>query len=316
MSYSNKKLQIFILCRNRPEYAQEAVRSFKCQLTKDVELIISDNSTSDDVKNVLNDISTRMNYIRRTPALSAEEHFKAVVSEATADHFILFHDDDRALPAYVEAVLAAIVRFPDAPAIGFNGVKINHRGMRINNSQPLITSGFCGGVKALSAIDLISSYFLPDSFGIAPFPAYVYNRKHINQHMFSHEKGGKYTDVSILLELASKKNIVWVDKLGIEYRQHVYNDSADESIHHRLLLRRYLLKSGWLSLGSKEENFLRFRSWFFWWLQNKKKYNIFNPFQSWRNRVVAFYLLRCIVYYFFASRKIRAWAFRKLGGSS
>jgi hypothetical protein len=90
--------------------------------------------------------------------------------------------------------------------------------------------------------DLARRYFSRAQNGIAPFPGYVYRRSIVGDVRLPLE-GGKYSDVSWLLELAKKAPMVWVAEPLMTYRMHGGNDGGIESPRDRLRLLSFLKRN-------------------------------------------------------------------------
>lgn len=230
-----ESLTIYILCHNRPDDARQAILSILRQTDEGFTLVVSDNSSNDEVEHLVKNEFPDINYVRRSPMLKPHEHFRRCIVEAKDDYFCLFHDDDVMSPDFVSEMKKHMHAFPDAIAIGCNaniesfGKLESHPSFRSFRKFELITS----------PRQLAMRYFSRSQSGIAPFPGYVYNRKIVENQKLPHE-GGKYADVTWLLNLAKKGGIIWVNKPLMTYRLHASNDGNTESRRDRLSFLGYL----------------------------------------------------------------------------
>jgi glycosyltransferase involved in cell wall biosynthesis len=223
-------LQLYILCYNRAELARQAIQSALAQTDKRFQLVISDNSTDGKTKAMVEAEFPQVEYRFREPHLKALDHFNLCIDEASASHVCLFHDDDLLAPRYVERVLAAMARHPQAAAIGVNAwIAEEGRPQRLSFS----TNGAEHLVR--DAGQLAAHYFSRYQIGIAPFPGYVYTRSRIEGLRFDPAEG-KYSDVSWLLRVVERGPMVWIVQPLMTYRLHATNDSRSESIADRLRL--------------------------------------------------------------------------------
>jgi len=314
MSYSKKKLQIFILCRNRPEYAQEAINSFNCQLQKDVELIISDNSTNSEVRDLVSSKFPEISYIRRLPPLSSENHFKKIIEESSGDYLVMFHDDDRVLSGYIGTLLRTIDQAHDVSAIAPNGNIIDKSGDPVKFSRPMVSCGFFDGIRMITATNLVDAYFSPRSCGIAPFAGYAYNKKYLSKHLVQSSDGGKHADVSLLIKLSETRPILWLESVLVQSRRHGENDSSQENIHDRISLKKYLMKRGLLVRRTNVFDFFRFQYWFFWWLQNEGMKSLLFYDIGWRRTVIRNFIVARSIGYFIQYKKLRSAFLHRLVG--
>jgi glycosyltransferase involved in cell wall biosynthesis len=226
-------LQLYILCYNRAELARQAIQSALAQTDQRFRLVISDNSTDGKTKAMVAAEFPRLEYRLREPHLKALDHFNLCLAEADASHVCLFHDDDLLAPGYVERVLGAIVRHPQAAAIGVNAwIAEEGRPQRLSFS----TNGAEHLVR--DAGQLAAHYFSRYQIGIAPFPGYVYARASVRGLRFDPAEG-KYSDVSWLLRVVERGAMVWIVEPLMTYRLHATNDSRHESIGDRLRLLAY-----------------------------------------------------------------------------
>jgi len=238
-------LTIYILCHNRSDYARQAIQSVMDQTFQNFKLIVSDNSSNDDVMHMVKDEFPEIIYIRRMPMLEVMEHFNRCIEETNTDYFCLFHDDDVMNPNYVDSMMKYAHEFPGAIALGCNAYvekfgKLESRtSFRYFRKYELINT----------PLELARRYFSRAQSGIAPFPGYIYNRRLlINQRLPLN--GGKYADVTWLLCLAMKAPIVWVNLPLINYRMHESNDGNIESLRDRLKFLGFLKQnSGFFSGG-------------------------------------------------------------------
>jgi glycosyltransferase involved in cell wall biosynthesis len=228
-------LTIYILCHDRPDFARQAITSVVRQSCHSFTLTVSDNSSNDDVEIMVKGEFPGINYIRRTPMLKPLEHFNCCIDEAQTDYFCLFHDDDVMSPDFVETMRKCLRIYPMAIACGCNA-KIESFG-KIEKGTSF---------RALRNYELITNprnlarrYFSCAQSGIAPFPGYIYNRELVGDQRLS-VAGGKYADVTWLLNLAGKGSIVWLTMPLMTYRIHESSDGGCESLRDRLRFFGYL----------------------------------------------------------------------------
>ncbi len=228
-------LTIFILCHNRPEDARQAILSVIKQTDQAFTLIVSDNSSNDDVENMVKSAFPEINYVRRVPMVPVMEHFNLCIEDAQSDYFCMFHDDDLMSPDFVSAIKEGIRDYPSAVAFGCNA-----------NIETFGKLAIRPSFRSFRSLELIATprvlamrYFSRAQSGIAPFPGYVYNRRQIAGRRLPVD-GGKYADVTWLLSIVSMGPIIWINKPLMTYRMHASNDGNVESMRDRLRFLRYL----------------------------------------------------------------------------
>jgi hypothetical protein len=89
--------------------------------------------------------------------------------------------------------------------------------------------------------NLALRYFSPNQSGIAPNPSYIYSRSLVGDQFFLVD-GGKYADVTLLLDILQKGKILWLNKALMTYRIHGGNLGSAESAPDRLRFLGYLKK--------------------------------------------------------------------------
>jgi len=233
------KLTIFIQCYNRPVYAKLAIESVLRQTNRAFRLIISDNSTNDELFRLVQTQFPGVEYRRRQPSLPALDHFNQSISEADTEFFCLFHDDDLMEPEYVDAMLNTIELHPLAVAYACNAVTIDEDVVRKG-------SFFESGGKHVIVENpraLAGRYVSRYPNGFAPFPAYIYRSSVVKEIPLDQQSGGKYSDVTWLLEISKRGPIVWNSRKLIRYRMHAANDSNLESLRDRLKLLGFLKRN-------------------------------------------------------------------------
>lgn len=238
-------LQIFILCHNRPDDAQKAIASVLAQRDRNFSLTVSDNSSTDEVGAMVRRAFPTVNYLRRLPPLSAMEHFNRCIDETSADYFCLFHDDDLMDPDFVGVMKRAAINHPHAVALGCNAV------LEVMGSRQATPSFLARhAVEVMhTAQNLAARYFSRSQSGIAPFPGYIYQRQRVGAQRFLTD-GGKYADVTWLIELARHATMVWITQPLMTYRMHAGNDGNTESRRDRLRFLAYLKRQrSWLGDG-------------------------------------------------------------------
>lgn len=225
-----------MLTYNRPKQALEAIESILAQTDKKFQLVVSDNSSSDELRNHIGS-HIGFEYIKRGQVLSAIDHGNQCLSEIKTEFFTLFHDDDLMLPNFVRDFWRAQSLFPEAVAFGANA-SVERFGIGAGLSFKTARSY----VGPISPNELLRRYFSHHQLGIAPLPSYVYKTSALNDLYFD-VSGGKYSDVQWLSQWCAKGPIMWIAEPMMVYRLHDSNDGNFESRHDRLRFLAYLKSS-------------------------------------------------------------------------
>lgn len=229
---------IFVLCHNRPDFTRQTLRSILGQTDADFELVVSDNSSSDEVGSMMHAEFPQVVYRRRLPMLKQLEHFNRCIDEARTDYFCLFHDDDLMHPDFVQRMKAELDSHPEAIACGCNALSES-----FGKIEPRTSFRSLGKLESIgSPRDLARRYFSRAQSGIAPFPGYVYRRRAVGEVRLPLD-GGKYADVTWLLSLAMKGPMVWIAAPLMTYRMHGGNDGSVESPRDRLRFMAFMKRN-------------------------------------------------------------------------
>jgi hypothetical protein len=230
-------LTIFILFRTRPDFARLSIQSVIEQSVQHFSLIVSDHSTNNEVEMMMKQYFPDISYVQRSPTLKHLEHFNSCINEVTTDYYCLFHDDDVMHPNFVECMLKFIEGHAGAAAYASNAYvetkgKIEPRLSFLSKNNYEVV----GGPRNLAL-----RYFSPNQSGIAPNPSYIYSRSLVGDQFFLVD-GGKYADVTLLLDILQKEKILWLNKALMTYRIHGGNLGSAESAPDRLRFLGYLKK--------------------------------------------------------------------------
>lgn len=235
-------IEIILLCRNRPEYANEALTSLCNVDYTHLKITISDNSTSPLFinRNFSEEFPhVEINYLYRGPNLSGVNHMTLAARESECDFFCLFHDDDIALPNFISDRVHYF-NDPAVIAVGTNAYEMKGN-LRKKN---LLLKRRRKITRINTSIKLLNEYYSIDKGAVAPFPGYIYRKKSVI-HMIQllESPAGKYSDSVFLAELANHGELVWPPKPTMYYRKHLSNDSNFESLKDRLGLLSLLKKN-------------------------------------------------------------------------
>jgi glycosyltransferase involved in cell wall biosynthesis len=116
---SEPKISICIPVYQKPEYVIRAIQSIAKQDHKNVEIILSDDSPSSDLKLAIQPYISELDikYYHNQPALKSPMNWNNALDKATGDFYMLLHQDDwlesdKALSIFLKA-------FSDNPSVGF-----------------------------------------------------------------------------------------------------------------------------------------------------------------------------------------------------
>jgi glycosyltransferase involved in cell wall biosynthesis len=105
-------ISVVIPTRNRQEYLQHAIRTVLDQWEEGVELIVSDNHSTDGTWEYLKSLNdVRVKICRPDVALSMTKHFEYILSQPSGEWITLFGDDDGLQPYFFKAAKKLIQKW-------------------------------------------------------------------------------------------------------------------------------------------------------------------------------------------------------------
>ena len=114
-------VQIFIATYNRPILVEKAIRSALAQDFDSFEVIVSDNSTTDETESMISVVyAGQLIYKRRKPSLLPIEHLNAILEDVTSEYFMIFHDDDLMHTNMVKELYNTLISNTDLISVGAN----------------------------------------------------------------------------------------------------------------------------------------------------------------------------------------------------
>jgi len=197
------KIEIILLCHNRPKLVIEAIQSILNQNNKNFNLIISDNSNNLDTKKIIEEKYPALTYISHYPGIELIDHFNWVLQNIKGEYFVMFHDDDLLLNNYVDVIIKNLTLNNSFVAIGTNGYK------SIENKETLFELKKENNIINNSNT-LLHYYLSPELGGVPAFSSYCYNKKLLNSSI--ELNCGYYFDTIFLADIASYGALLWLNK--------------------------------------------------------------------------------------------------------
>ena len=121
MNPINKKVSIVIATRDKAIFLKEAIESCLAQSHCDIEVLIVDDASRDDTRNVVNTCSdARIRYIRHGLPMGVSKSLNDGFSQATGEYFLRLGDTERLLPRALEEMLKCLHSHPPSECIYMN----------------------------------------------------------------------------------------------------------------------------------------------------------------------------------------------------
>jgi glycosyltransferase involved in cell wall biosynthesis len=109
---------------NRAITLERALGSLLAQTHSNLEIIVSDNASSDDTEALCRMLAAqdaRVRYMRQAQNIGQTANFNAVFAELRSPYVMVLADDDWVAPDYVERCLSALQQQPDCVAVSGRG---------------------------------------------------------------------------------------------------------------------------------------------------------------------------------------------------
>lgn len=251
---TRNNLQGFLDC-----YKSILAQDFAC-----FDLIISDNSTNQDISKSIRefmkscgmDKRRKISYRNVGGKLSYVQHMRLCVDRVKTKYFIVFHDDDMMLDNMV-SVLYKKISTSDYAAICPSAYTMINR-IKTERPMPFLEKD----EEILNADELFLKYY---SGTFAPFSGYIYNKKKIQEMTFLN-KAGKYSDVTWLMDILTVGKILYVkDRL-------MYCGNSSRQASARPVLREKLMLDYQFFIQIHKKNKLRIWKRIYWEIQEVRDY--------------------------------------------
>lgn len=118
MSYKKNFLSIIVPTRERPSTLKHCLRTIVSQTYTDIEIIVSDNKSTEETKRTVDGFSdNRIKYIRPEERLGMSEHWEFALSHAQGEWVTFIGDDDGLMPGAVNELFSIINKNKDIKAV-------------------------------------------------------------------------------------------------------------------------------------------------------------------------------------------------------
>jgi glycosyltransferase involved in cell wall biosynthesis len=138
---------------NRPESMERAVRSVLGQTLGDLEVIVSDDASTDPgvarLGERLAEEDPRVRYVQQPRNLGHDRNYQHVLELATGPYFMWLSDDDWLDPAYVERCLAALEADPGV-AIAWGTARYYRGREHLIDERPMDLTARRAGARVVS----------------------------------------------------------------------------------------------------------------------------------------------------------------------
>lgn len=112
------KLTIIVPTRDRADTLKYCLKTITAQKSPNIEIIVSDNFSGPEVKQVVDEVTdSRVRYIRTSERIGMSEHWNFALGHTKGEWITFIGDDDGLLPNATEKLFHLIEKHPDIKAI-------------------------------------------------------------------------------------------------------------------------------------------------------------------------------------------------------
>ncbi|HPG55399.1 MAG TPA: glycosyltransferase family 2 protein [Candidatus Enterocola sp.] len=225
------RISILIPTYNQPLYIKRSVDSALAQDYPNIEVIVSDDSSSDDTKNILEEITDkRFKYIRNNPRLGRVENYRTCLYKYSTGSWALNLDGDDYLtdPHFISDAVNLIESFNDKNLVFVQagGYLIDKDGSKTGQRMPKIKTEHC----IVSGKQYVCDFAKKRRFLHLTSLYNTATAKSIDFYRYDILS----TDLESFLRLALLGNVALLNKNVGVWFQHGKNTSSSSSINKKL----------------------------------------------------------------------------------
>ncbi len=216
-------ITIAIPTYNRAElFLEEAIRAALQQTYSNIEIIISDNCSTDNTEFVVKQFGDqRIRYFRQEKNIGANNNFNFCLQQAKGTYFLLFLDDDQIDPDFIETCMDAA---QDRRDIG-----IIRTGTRMINEVGEVKFERLNRAEGLSFTELLRAWFRNETtFYLC---STLINTTALKEVGGFHSRHNLFQDVGAELKVAARLGRVDIKEVKAGFRSHDGNMGSAARIH-------------------------------------------------------------------------------------
>lgn len=213
------RLTILLLCWNHERYLEQAIIGLAQQRERDFSVVFLDNVSTDDsvglARRLLEQSGIDFQLIENERPRTISANLNAMLAKATGD-LVTFHSaDDWLAPRYVEAMIEAADRHPDAGWFSGGGWRFDDV---TGTSEPIETAQFAGREDILAELMAGREPFF--------FAGHCYCRSDL-EAIGGWDDDQSIEDADLFFRLARRTRHIIVHEKLFHYRKHAGGASSD-----------------------------------------------------------------------------------------
>jgi len=214
-------VSVIIPTLNRLQYITQTIKSVTEQTYTDLEIIVSDNGSSCDVRTHINyflENDARIIFRRNETTVTMPQHFNQCLALAKGEYIIYISDDDLISNSFVQNMVEAF-EADSAVTIGVSETKI------IDVDGTVVSSVAAPAWNIANGRDFVYSWLLNnEKIPVASFISLFAKREAVKQFGgFPEFEAGAHIDNAVAINLCLTGNIVYVSNAIFFYREYIAN---------------------------------------------------------------------------------------------
>lgn len=203
---------IGIPTHNRADsYLSNTLRSALAQSHESIEIIVSDNASSDNTEALVRSLSNELvRYIKHNKALTPNDNFNLCLSAAKGDYFLLLHDDDTIDSDFISSCMQATNNSTEFGTI--------RTGTRVVDAQGSIMSEHLNLLAEDSVNSLVMGWFTGKT--AIYMCSTLFNTKKLREIGGFHSQYNLLQDAVAITILAAKSKRIEIPDIKASFRKH------------------------------------------------------------------------------------------------
>ncbi len=195
-------------------YLRNALRSAVSQSYKNIEIIVSDNCSTDSTESVVKEFDDpRVRYYRQTENIGPVHNRNFCLEQSQGQYFLLLFDDDVIDDDFISTCVEA-VKCSSEPGVILTGTRVIDRKGNVLSSSHNTMNGCSIGDFILGWFDRKVPLYLCST---------LFNAKRLKQLGGFHSRTNRYDDVAASIQLAAKYGRIDVSDVKASFRRHGAN---------------------------------------------------------------------------------------------
>lgn len=192
-------------------YLREALESALSQTYENIEIVISDNCSTDDTELLIRGISdSRLRYIRHSENIGAINNFNFCLQEANGVYFLMLHDDDLIDKDFIETCLLSADYSTDYAMIQ-TGIRVIGPDKAVWYETQNSASGLLTSQYFLAWFAGKTAWFLPNT---------LFNTERLREVGGFHSLYNLTPDGFAIVKLASRFKRLDIEEVKASFRKH------------------------------------------------------------------------------------------------